>query len=326
VTTAKKTLSSLQTAREVLATEARAIEAVAQRLGPEFDLAVEIVVQCTGRVVVTGMGKSGLIGKKIAATLSSTGTPAMFLHPAEALHGDLGMLVRGDVVLALSNSGETAELLRLIEWIRRTGAQLLALCGAPESTLAGHADVALSVEISSEACPLDLAPTASTTAQLALGDALAMSVMRRRGFTAEDFATRHPGGELGRKLLPVERLMHQGDKIPTVAPDATLAHVVDVISSKGMGAALVVNDDSRIEGIITDGDLRRLVQQQQRPHECCAADFMSPDPATITSSELAVAALNIMEKHRITCLAVVDDQRRLAGFLHLHDLWRTQMF
>lgn len=322
----KKTVSSLRTAREVLATEAQAIETVAQNLGAEFDLAVAMLLDCTGRVVVTGMGKSGLIGKKIAATLSSTGTPALFLHPAEAVHGDLGMLVRGDVVLALSNSGETAELVRLIEWIRRIGAHLVALCGAPKSTLAQHADVALSVEISSEACPLALAPTASTTAQLALGDALAMSVMRRRGFTAEDFASRHPGGELGRKLVPVDRLMHQGDKIPTVTPDATLTHVVEVMSSKGMGAALVVDEDHHIEGIITDGDLRRLLQQQERPHQCRARDIMSRDPATITPSELAVAALNLMEKHLITSLAVIDDQRRLVGFLHLHDLWRTQMF
>ncbi len=324
--TAKKAGSSLETAREVLATEARAIEALMERLGSEFDRAVEMLLDCRGRVVVTGMGKSGLIGKKIAATLSSTGTPAVFLHPAEAVHGDLGMLIRGDVVLALSNSGETAELLRLLEWIRRIGAHLLALCGTPNSTLAQHADVVLSVEISIEACPLDLAPTASTTAQLALGDALAMSVMRQRGFTAEDFATRHPGGELGRKLLPVDRLMHKGDAIPTVMPDATLGHIVEVISSKGMGAVLVVDDDSRIEGIITDGDLRRLLQKQERPHECRARDFMSRNPVTIAPSELAVAALNIMEKHLITSLAVIDDQRRLVGFLHLHDLWRTQMF
>jgi arabinose-5-phosphate isomerase len=323
---AKKAVSSLETAREVLATEARAIEALIDRLGPEFDQAVEMLLDCAGRVVVTGMGKSGLIGKKIAATLSSTGTPAVFLHPAEAVHGDLGMVVSGDVVLALSNSGETAELVRLLEWIRRTGAHLLALCGAPASTLAQHADIVLSVEISIEACPLDLAPTASTTAQLALGDALAMSVMRRRNFTAEDFATRHPGGELGRKLVPVDRLMHKGDAIPTVKPDATLEHVVKVMTSKGLGAALVVEEDNRLVGIVTDGDLRRLVQQQQRPHESRAGEFMSPDPATIAPSELAVAALSVMENRLITSLAVVDDRHRLVGFLHLHDLWRTQMF
>ena len=216
--------------------------------------------------------------------------------------------------------------LRTCSFIGRIGAHLLALCGSPNSTLAQNADVVLSVEISSEACPLDLAPTASTTAQLALGDALAMSVMRQRGFTAEDFATRHPGGELGRKLLPVERLMHKGDAIPTVTPDAKLGDIIEVISSKGMGAALVVDDDSRIEGIITDGDLRRLLQKQERPHECRARDFMSHNPATIAPSELAVAALNIMEQQLITCLAVIDGQRRLVGFLHLHDLWRTQMF
>ncbi len=318
--------SSLETAREVLRTEARAIEALVDRLGPEFDEAVDLLHDCTGRVVVTGMGKSGIIGRKIAATLSSTGTPSVFLHPAEAMHGDLGMLVRGDVVLALSNSGETTELVKLLEWIRRIGAKLVAMTGVPGSTLANHADVVLSVEISAEACPLDLAPTASTTAQLAMGDALSMSVMRRRDFTAEDFATRHPGGSLGHRLLSVEKVMHSGEQIPRVATDSTLGQILQVISDKGLGAALVVDAEGRLEGIVTDGDLRRLMQKHQRPHECAAVDFMSREPAVIAPSELAVAALKVMEDRRITTLAVVDDEQRVVGFLHLHDLWRTQMF
>jgi arabinose-5-phosphate isomerase len=313
-------------AREVLRTEARAIDGLVERLGESFDRAVGLIHDCTGRVVVTGMGKSGIIGKKVAATLSSTGTPALFLHPAEAVHGDLGMLVKGDVVLALSNSGETAELLRLNEFIRRIGATLLALTGAPESTLARHADLVLDVGISSEACPLDLAPTASTTAQLAMGDALAMAVMRRRGFTAEDFARHHPGGELGRKILPVEQVMHVGDAIPRIEPDATLSQVVENMSTKGLGATLVVDADGRLQGIITDGDLRRLVQDNPRPRECRARDFMSRNPASIDPGELAVAALKIMEDRRITSLPVLDEERRVVGFLHLHDLWRTQMF
>jgi arabinose-5-phosphate isomerase len=312
-------------ARDVLRSEARAVEELVDRLDDTFEKAVEMLYACPGRVVVTGMGKSGIIGKKIAATLSSTGTPALFLHPAEAVHGDLGMVVEGDVVLALSNSGETPEIIRLLETIRRIGAQLVTLTGG-DSTLSGHADVNICVGIPSEACPLDLAPTASTTAQLAMGDALAMSVMHRRGFTAEEFAARHPGGDLGRKLVRVERLMHTGDAIPKVSPSATLGEIVEMISSKGLGTTVVVHDDGRLAGVITDGDLRRLLQSVERPLESRAKDFMSRTPASISGSELAVVALRMMEDRRITSMPVVDDDGLLEGFLHLHDLWRTQMF
>ena len=312
-------------ARDVLRSEARAVEELVGRLDDTFEQAVEMLYACPGRVVVTGMGKSGIIGKKIAATLSSTGTPALFLHPAEAVHGDLGMVVEGDVVLALSNSGETPEIIRLLETIRRIGAKLVTLTGG-DSTLSGHADVNIHVGIPSEACPLDLAPTASTTAQLAMGDALAMSVMHRRGFTAEEFAARHPGGDLGRKLVRVESLMHTGDAIPEVSPTATLGEIVETISSKGLGTTVVVHDDGRLAGLITDGDLRRLLQRVERPLESRAEDFMSRTPASIRSSELAVVALRMMEDRRITSMPVVDDDGLLEGFLHLHDLWRTQMF
>jgi arabinose-5-phosphate isomerase len=312
--------------REVLRTESRALEDLIPRIGEAFERAVEILHGCAGRVVVTGMGKSGIVGKKIAATLSSTGTPAVFLHPAEAVHGDLGMVVAGDVVLALSHSGETDEILRLLETMRRIGSPLLAMTGAIDSTLARHADVVIDVGISREACPLDLAPTASTTAQLAMGDALAMAVMSRRGFTAEEFAARHPGGSLGRRILRVEAVMHTGDRLPAVRPEAPMREVVARISDKGLGAAVVVDGAGRLRGLITDGDLRRRMQRHERPMEGTAADAMTADPACIGPGELAVVALRMMEERRITSLPVVDPDRRLVGFLHLHQLWKIQMF
>jgi arabinose-5-phosphate isomerase len=311
--------------REVLEIEVRALQGLIPRIGETFVAAVELLHGCTGRIVVTGMGKSGLIGKKIAATLSSTGTPALFLHPAEAVHGDLGILVPGDVVLALSHSGETDEILRLLETIRRIGAKIVALTGATDSTLAGHADIVLDVGISKEACPLDLAPTASTTAQVAMGDALAMAVMRQRGFTAEEFAARHPAGSLGKRLIRVEALMHTGDRLPQVRPEAPLGDVIEVISAARLGAACVVDDSGELLGVITDGDLRRLIQQRERPLEATASEAMTPGPVSIGADELAVSALRIMEERRITSLPVLEG-RKVVGFLHLHDLWRTQMF
>jgi len=312
--------------RRVLEIEARALQELIPRIGERFAEAVERLHGCRGRVVVTGMGKSGLVGKKIAATFSSTGTPALFLHPAEALHGDLGMVVEGDVVLALSNSGETDEILRLLETIRRIGAELVVMTGRIDSPLARQADVVVNVEIPREACPLDLAPTASTTAQLGMGDALAMAVMNRRGFTAEEFAARHPGGQLGRQLLKVEAVMHTGEQLPRVSPDAPMAEVTQQISAKRLGAAVVVDAGGKLEGMITDGDLRRLMQRHERPLDCLASDAMSRKPMSISPHELAASALRIMEDRRITSLPVVDEENRVVGFLHLHDLWRTQMF
>lgn len=313
-------------AREVLRIEARAIADLALRIDASFLRAVELLYGCNGRVVVTGMGKSGIIGKKIAATLASTGTPALFLHAAEAVHGDLGMLVPGDVVLAVSGSGETGEILRVLETIRRIGATLVALTGSPASTLARNAECVLDASIGREACPLDLAPTASTTALLAMGDALAMAVMQRRGFTAEEFAARHPGGTLGRKLVRVATLMHVGDAMPRVAPSAPLADALKEISAKRFGAALVVDDKGTLAGVITDGDLRRLMQRLERPLQCRVEEAMTRTPTTIGPDELAAAALRLLEERRITSLPVVDADRRVLGFLHLHDLWRTQMF
>ena len=317
--------SSVDIGRKVLETEARALQELIPRLGDTFVAAVEMLHDCSGRVVVTGMGKSGLIGKKVAATLSSTGTPALFLHPAEAVHGDLGILVSGDVVLALSYSGETDEILRLLETIRRIGAKIVALTGEVESTLARHADLVLDVGISREACPLDLAPTASTTAQVAMGDALAMAVMRRRGFTAEEFAVRHPAGSLAKRLIRVEALMHTGDRIPRVGPDTPLGDAIEVISAGHLGATCVLDAAGDLLGVITDGDLRRLMQQRERPLEARASQAMTADPVSIGADELAVSALRVMEERRITSLPVLEG-RRVVGFLHLHDLWRTQMF
>lgn len=318
--------SPAEIAREVLRTEARALQDLIPRIGAPFEQAVDHLHRCPGRVVVTGMGKSGIIGKKLAATLSSTGTPSVFLHPAEAVHGDLGMLVKGDVVLALSQSGETDEILRLLEQIRRIGATLVAMTGSLDSTLARLADVVLDVGISREACPLDLAPTASTTAQLAMGDALAMAVMNRRGFTVEEFAARHPAGSLGRRIVTVESVMHTGDEVPVVAADAPLSEVVATISEKGLGAVVVIDSRRQVAGIITDGDLRRLMQRRERPMDCRADEAMTADPVAIRASDLAASALRIMEERRITALPVLDASGALAGFLHLHQLWKTQMF
>ena len=318
---------SLDIARWVLKIEARALADLVERLDERFTRAVDILFGAQGRVIVAGMGKSGIIGQKISATLSSTGTPSFFLHPAEALHGDLGRLVRGDVLVALSYSGETEELLRLLDTVKRLAIPLITLTGSPASTLAQASDVVVDVGIREEACPLGLAPTASTTAMLAVGDALAMAVLKRRGFTEEDYATLHPGGGLGVRLRRVEDVMHTGDRVPCVRPVDPISDVIYEISRKGLGLAMVVDDAGRLAGFISDGDLRRFFQREgNRALSLTAADCMTRQPVTIGPRELATRALNLMESRKITGLAVVDADGRLAGVVHLHDLWTTQMF
>ena len=318
--------TDLALARQVLETEAAAILALVGRLDGSFERAVDLLQRCAGRVIVTGMGKSGIICRKIAATLSSTGTPAFFLHPAEAIHGDLGVIQRGDTVLALSYSGETDELLRLLETIRRQGARLVALTGSPASTLGQAADVTLSCQVSEEACPLNLVPTASTTAALALGDALAMALLVRKGFRPEDFANLHPGGKLGKRLMRVEHLMHSGDQLPSVRAGTPMHDVIYEMSSKGLGMTCVLDADRRLLGIITDGDLRRYMDGRADILRQAARDVMTTTPVTIPGSMLAVEALNAMEARKITSLVVVDDDRLVRGVLHVHDLWRTELF
>jgi arabinose-5-phosphate isomerase len=323
--TVSSTVSLLDLARKVLRTEAAAILSLVDRLDGEFERAVQLMCECRGRVVVTGMGKSGIICRKIAATLSSTGTAAFFLHPAEAIHGDLGALRDDDVVIAMSHSGETEELIRLLESLRRIGAKLIALTGHPDSTLARASDVVLNCGIAEEACPMNLAPTASTTAALALGDALAMTLSVRKGFREEDFASLHPGGKLGRRLMRVENAMHAGDSAPIVRTTTRMPEVFHEMSSKRLGMTCVVDDDGRLVGVFTDGDLRRLMSRQPDVLGLTAGDVMTPRPITIGRQLLAVEALRIMETHKITSVVVVDGEGRVSGVVHLHDLWRTQM-
>ena len=322
----------------VVRVEAEALRALANRLAgamaADFDRALELLLRCQGRVVVTGMGKSGLIARKIAATLSSTGSPALYLHPVDALHGDLGVIVRGDVVLALSASGETEEILQLMATIKRLQVPLIAMTcdqttGAPgskrPSTLTSAADVALDCSISEEACSLGLAPTASTTTMLALGDALAVALSEKRGFKEEDFANLHPGGKLGKRLARVESLMHSGDTVPRVTAKTKMPDVIYEMSRKKLGITAVVDGD-RLLGVISDGDLRRLLQQRGKDTlDLTAEDCMTRDPKTIGAQEFAATALARMEDTKITSLAVVEGDRRLLGIVHLHDLWGTEM-
>jgi arabinose-5-phosphate isomerase len=318
------TVDTLELARRVLRTEADAILSLIDRLGESFERAVTLLHDCRGRVIVTGMGKSGIVCRKMAATFSSTGTSAFFLHPAEAIHGDLGVMRDDDVVLALSYSGETDEILRLLEAIRRIGAKLIAMTGNPASALGQAADVTLDCHIEEEACPLNLVPTASTTAALALGDALAMTLLVRRGFSEEHFASLHPGGRLGRRLMRVEHVMHTGPEIPAVRTATPMKDVVHEMSSKRLGMTCVVDADQRLIGIITDGDLRRHWDTGIRT--ASAADVMTPRPVTIGRSMLAVEALRAMEERKITSIVVVDAGGAVEGVVHVHDLWRTQMF
>jgi len=316
-------------ARKVLETEAAAILALVDRLDDRFDAAVQLLRQCKGRVIVTGMGKSGLICRKIAATLTSTGTAAFFLHPAEAIHGDLGVIQTDDVVVALSYSGETVELVHLLETIRRLGARLVAVTGDPRSSLAQAADVALDCSVAEEACPMNLAPTASTTAALAIGDALAMTLLVEKGFRQEDFANLHPGGKLGKRLMRVEMLMHAGKDCPVVRTDARMRDVIYEMSSKKLGMTCVVDrDDKTLLGIITDGDLRRRMERGGEILGLTAGDVMSHSPVSVARTTLAAEALNIMEQRKITSIVVAENgtPARVAGVVHLHDLWRMEMF
>jgi arabinose-5-phosphate isomerase len=348
------------TGENVVRIEAEALRALADRIaGPmagAFNRAVEMMFCCAGRVVVTGMGKSGLIARKIAATLNSTGSPALYLHPVEALHGDLGMVVRGDVVLALSASGETEEMLALLATIKRLQVPLISMTGdaiweglTPEqgekphfsrqerarngapalgmiSTLASAADVALDCSVAQEACSLGLAPTASTTTMLALGDALAVTLSERRGFKEEDFANLHPGGKLGKRLARVESLMHTGEALPCVAPSSQMSEVIYEMSRKKLGVTAVVERDRRLVGVISDGDLRRLLEKRgKNVMDLTAADAMTPHPRTIAKEEFAATALGVMEEKKITSLMVVDQSGILEGIVHLHDLWTTQL-
>jgi arabinose-5-phosphate isomerase len=317
------------TGADVVRIEAEALKALSDRLNgsmaPAFDSAVQLLYCCTGRVVVTGMGKSGLVARKIAATFSSTRTPALFLHPAEAVHGDLGMLVAGDVVLALSASGETEEILRLLATIKRLQVGLIAMTGVMSSTLAQAAEVTLDCSVIQEACSLGLAPTASTTTMMALGDALAVALAEKRGFKEEDFADLHPGGKLGKKLARVNALMHTGDSIPRVGPQTRMSEVIYEMSRKGLGITTVVEEE-RLLGVISDGDLRRLLEKRGKDVlDLAAGECMTRNPKSISPEEFATAALNIMEQKKITSLLVVEDGNRLVGVLHLHDLWGTQM-
>ena len=300
--------------------------AVRQRLGPAFAQAVERMLLRSGRVVVMGMGKSGHIGRKIAATLASTGTPALFVHPAEASHGDLGMITAADLVLAVSNSGESQELTAILPVFKRLGVPLVAMTGRADSTLARYADVFLDCAVDKEACPLNLTPTASTTVQLALGDALAVALLDARGFRAEDFARSHPGGALGRKLLThVSDVMRSGSAVPRVGPDASFSALMREMSAKGLGATAVVNADGQVLGIFTDGDLRRLVERGQDLRTLSAADVMHPQPCTIAQDALAVEAAELMELRRITSVLVLDDQGLLCGALNSNDLMRAKV-
>ena len=311
-------------ARRALSIEARAVQALIERLDEHFAAACRLCLECRGRVVVTGIGKSGHVAGKIAATLASTGSPAFFLHPAEASHGDLGMITRGDVVLALSNSGETPELLLLLAHLARLAVPLIAMVGKRDSTLGRAATVVLDVSVPEEACPLNLAPTASTTAALAMGDALAVTVLEARGFTKQDFARSHPGGTLGRQLLlRVEELMRTGEALPEVPADASLAAGLLEMSRKGLGMTVITDTGHRILGVFTDGDLRRALDRQIDIHRASMREVMTSPCRTIGPRELAAEAVHQMELHRITALPVADPEGRLVGALNVHDLFRA---
>jgi arabinose-5-phosphate isomerase len=316
---------SLAVALRVLESEADAIRKLMDRIGDSFLRAVDLAAACSGKIAVTGMGKSGIICKKIAATLSSTGSPAIFLHAADALHGDCGLLAGNDIALAVSKSGETAELLQILNVAKRLGLPFIALAGNPDSTLARSADVFLDVSVAEEACPLGLAPTTSTAAALAMGDALAMALMERKGFGREAFAILHPGGSLGKKLLRVEDLMHRGEAIPRVLGSTPMTEVIYEMSRKSLGMTAVTDERGVLIGVISDGDLRRLLQSSPDPLKLTASEAMTLNPKTIQGHEVATAALQKMEQMRITSLVVVDSELAVVGVIHLHDLWRTEL-
>src|SRR5271166_6008338 len=317
---------SLDSARRVLRIEAQAINDLLGRLDNSFARAVDLLLACSGRVVVTGMGKSGLIGRKVSATLSSTGTPSFFLHPADALHGDLGMLARGDSLLAISYGGETPEILNLLEALKRLEISIVTLTGNPKSTLAGASEVVLDVSVKEEACSLNLAPTASTTVAMAMGDALAIALLDRRGFQHDDFAALHPAGRLGKKLLRVEHLMHVGDAMPRVSPETPMPATFHEMSAKKLGMTTVTTADGKLAGILTDGDLRRLMEKHGGATlSMTAGDCMVRTPQTINPNLLASEALNLMEKRKITSIVVLDASQKVIGVVHLHDLWTLEL-
>ena len=314
----------LESGRKVIRVEAEAVETLAKRLDENFAKAVLMILECPGRVVVTGMGKSGHIAGKIAATLASTGTPAFFVHPGEASHGDLGMITAADVLLALSNSGETGEIVTILPIIKRLDVPLIAMTGNPESTLSLAASANINVSVEKEACPLGLAPTASTTAALAMGDALAVALLESRGFTEEDFARSHPGGALGRRLLLlIDDLMHTGDAIPRVSVDTSLTDALMEMTRKGLGMTVVVDDQDRVAGVYTDGDLRRSIDHKIDLHDAVVRDVMTAAPKTVQPGMLAAEALQIMDKTKINALPVVDADNKLVGALNMHDMLRA---
>ena len=315
----------LKLAERVLRIEAEGILGLVPRLDERFLRALELLRDCRGRVVVTGIGKSGIAGRKVAATLASVGTPALFLHSAEGMHGDIGMVARGDVVLAISNSGETEEILTLLPAIKRLGVPLVVLTGNPNSTLARNGEAVLDVSVTEEACPMNLVPTASTLAALAMGDALAVALLELRGVEPEDFAVVHPGGNLGRRFLKVEDLMHVGEAVPIVSENTPMADAILEMTGKRLGATTVVDGAGRLTGIITDGDLRRALQRDRQVLGKVVREVMSRYPKTIGRSELATKALEVMERHAITQLVVVDDRRRPTGIIHLHDILRAKV-
>jgi arabinose-5-phosphate isomerase len=316
--------SIIDIARKVLKTEAEAVNAMVDKLGSNFEKAVEIIYQSKGRVVVTGMGKSGLVGKKIAATLASTGTPAFSLHPAEATHGDLGMVTSDDIIIAISNSGETEEIIELIPFLKRFNVHLISVTGNPESSLSKAADVTLDVSVKKEACPFGIVPTASTTATMAMGDALAVALLMRRGFKEQDFAFFHPGGKIGKKFfIKVKDIMYTGDKIPRVTIKTPMSKTVIEMSSKRLGHTIVFDDNNKVTGVITDGDLRRGIEKWSgKLFEMTAGEVMTKSPKTISEEELAAKALSIMEGNSITALVVTDKDGRVVGIIHLHDILR----
>jgi arabinose-5-phosphate isomerase len=316
---------SLVTAIRVLESEAEAIRNLIDRIGEPFLRAVELTVHCSGKIAVTGLGKSGIICQKIAATLSSTGSPAIFLHASDALHGDCGLLSKDDVVLAISKSGETAEVLQVLNVAKRIGLPVIAMAGDRDSSLAQFADVFLDVSVAEEACPLGLAPTTSTAAALAMGDALAMTLMERKGFGREEFATLHPAGSLGKQLLRVGELMHRGESIPRVRENTPMPEVIYEMTGKSLGMTTVTDEGNVLIGVIADGDLRRMLQKSPDPLKLVAGEVMSRNPKTIYEEELATVALSKMEEMKITSLVVIDKDGRVIGVVHVHDLWRTEM-
>ena len=317
-----KNKNSLEIGKKVLLDEANAIKSVIKSLDSSFNEAVNLILNTKGKLIITGMGKSGLIGKKLSATFSSTGTPSFFLHPAEAIHGDLGVISKEDTILAISNSGETPELLAIIPTIKRWGNKIISITNNPYSSLAKYSDIHLYLNVEKEACPLNLAPTSTSTATLALGDALAVAVFEMKGFTAEDFAKYHPGGSLGKKLMKVKEIMHKEDKIPLVYPDTPLKEAVITISEKGFGATLVIDENNNLVGIITDGDLRRFINKGGSIDKSLSKDVMTKNPKFITEDKLVLEALELMERFNITVLPVVK-QNKPIGLIHLHDILKS---